>query len=64
MKELMIHVERIVRPVIATQGRKLRMRMELLAHLQAALMRNAIAPQATSGQLSSMPNFALVSPSS
>ena len=37
MKELMIHVERIVKPVVATQGRKLRMRMELLAHLQATL---------------------------
>jgi hypothetical protein len=37
MNELMIHVERIVRPVSAAQGRKLRMRTELLAHLQAAL---------------------------
>jgi hypothetical protein len=34
--ELMIHVERIVRPVRAMQSRKLRMRRELLAHLQAA----------------------------
>ncbi len=37
MNELMIHVERIVRPVGATQGRKLRMRTELLAHLQATM---------------------------
>jgi hypothetical protein len=37
MKELMIHVERIVKPIVATQGRKLRMRSELLAHLHAAL---------------------------
>jgi len=37
MKDLMIHVERIVRPVRARQSRKLRMRRELLAHLQAAL---------------------------
>ena len=37
MKELMIHVEKIVRPVRATQRRKLQMRRELLAHLQAAL---------------------------
>jgi hypothetical protein len=36
MKELMIHVERIVRPVRATQRRKLRMRQELLGHLEAA----------------------------
>jgi hypothetical protein len=36
MKELMIHVERIVRPVRAMQWRKLRMRRELLLHLQAA----------------------------
>ena len=36
MKELMVHVERIVRPVRAMQFRKLRMRRELLAHLQAA----------------------------
>ncbi len=37
MNDLMIHVERIVRPVRARQSRKLRMRRELLAHLQAAL---------------------------
>jgi len=37
MKELMIHVERIVRPVRARQSRKLRMRRELLSHLQAAV---------------------------
>ena len=37
MKELMIHVERIVRPLRASQRRKLRMRRELLAHLTAAL---------------------------
>jgi hypothetical protein len=36
MKELMIHVERIVRPLHASRARKLRMRQELLAHLQAA----------------------------
>jgi hypothetical protein len=35
--QLMIHVERIVRPVRAFQSRKLRMRRELLAHLQAAV---------------------------
>jgi hypothetical protein len=34
---LMLHVERIVRPLRATQRRKLRMRRELLAHLQSAL---------------------------
>ena len=37
MKELMIHVEKIVRPIRAFAGRKLRMRQELLSHLQAAL---------------------------
>lgn len=37
MKQLMIHVERIVRPVAAFASRKLRMRRELLAHLQQAL---------------------------
>jgi hypothetical protein len=37
MKDLKIHVERIVRPVRARQSRKLRMRRELLSHLQAAL---------------------------
>ena len=37
MNDLMIHVERIVRPVRASQSRKLRMRCELLAHLEAAL---------------------------
>jgi hypothetical protein len=38
MKELMIHVERIVRPVAASQSRKLRMRTDLLAHLESALV--------------------------
>lgn len=33
MKDLMIHVERVVRPVRASARRKLRMREELLAHL-------------------------------
>jgi hypothetical protein len=37
MQELMIHVERIVRPVRASNSRKLRMRQELLAHLQSTL---------------------------
>jgi len=37
MNQLMIHVERIVRPVRTTQKRKLRMRLELLAHLEAAV---------------------------
>jgi len=37
MNELMQHVERIVRPVRAFQSRKLRMRRELLAHLESAL---------------------------
>jgi hypothetical protein len=37
LKTLMIHVERIVRPVRAMERRKLQMRWELLAHLQAAL---------------------------
>jgi hypothetical protein len=37
MKELMIHIERIVRPVRAVASRKLRMRRELLAHLQSAV---------------------------
>ena len=37
MNQLMIHVERIVRPVRARQSRKLRMRRELLGHLQAAM---------------------------
>ena len=37
MKELMIHVERIVRPVWATSRRRLHMRQELLGHLQGAL---------------------------
>jgi hypothetical protein len=36
MNQLMIHIERIVRPLRAMQSRKLRMRRELLAHLQAA----------------------------
>jgi len=35
-RELMLHVERIVRPIRALASRKLRMRRELLAHLQAA----------------------------
>jgi hypothetical protein len=33
MKELMIHVERVVRPIRALESRKDRMREELLAHL-------------------------------
>jgi hypothetical protein len=37
MQELMIHVERIVRPVCATQRRKLTMRRELMAHLETTL---------------------------
>ncbi|HEY2585085.1 MAG TPA: hypothetical protein VGI81_04885 [Tepidisphaeraceae bacterium] len=37
MDELMIHVERIVRPVRAFESRKLQMRRELLAHLQETL---------------------------
>ena len=37
MNELMTHVERIVRPVRASASRKLRMRQELLAHLQQAV---------------------------
>jgi hypothetical protein len=37
MKELMIHVERVVRPVRAVASRKLRMRRELLAHMQSAV---------------------------
>lgn len=37
MKQFMIHVERIVRPVAAFAPRKLRMRRELLAHLQQAV---------------------------
>jgi hypothetical protein len=37
VRELMIHVERIVRPVRAMESRKLRMRRELLAHLESAL---------------------------
>lgn len=36
MTDLMTHVESIVRPVRATQMRKLRMRRELLLHLQSA----------------------------
>ena len=36
MNEFMIHVERIVRPILAKDGRKDRMREELLAHLEAA----------------------------
>jgi len=35
-QELMTHVEQIVRPIAATQSTKLRMRRELLAHLDAA----------------------------
>lgn len=34
--QLMIHVERIVRPLRATESRKLRMRRELLSHLKNA----------------------------
>ena len=38
MKDLMIYVERIVRPVRATERRKvMRMRRELVGHLEAAL---------------------------
>jgi len=37
MKQLMIQVERIVRPVRAMECRKLQMRRELLAHLQLAV---------------------------
>jgi hypothetical protein len=37
MDELMIHVERIVRPVRAFESRKLQMRRELLGHLQEAM---------------------------
>src|SRR5258706_7298091 len=37
MHELMIYIEKIVRPVRAREGRKLAMRRELLAHLQTAL---------------------------
>lgn len=37
MTDLMTHVESIVRPVRANERRKLRMRRELLAHLDAAL---------------------------
>jgi hypothetical protein len=37
MKELMVHVERIVRPIAASQARKLRMRTELMAHLELAM---------------------------
>jgi hypothetical protein len=35
-QRLMVHVERIVRPVRASEHRKLRMRRELLAHLESA----------------------------
>jgi hypothetical protein len=37
LKEMMLHVERIVRPVRAVERRKLQMRRELLGHLQTAL---------------------------
>jgi hypothetical protein len=37
LKEMMMYVERIVRPVRAVELRKLQMRRELLGHLQAAL---------------------------
>jgi hypothetical protein len=37
LQTMMIHVERIVRPVRAMERRKLQMRRELLGHLQAAL---------------------------
>jgi hypothetical protein len=37
LKDMMVHVERIVRPVRAQPRRKLAMRRELLGHLQAAL---------------------------
>jgi hypothetical protein len=36
MKDFMIHVERIVRPIRAMDGHKDRMRQELLAHLEAS----------------------------
>lgn len=36
MNDLMAHVESIVRPIRATEARKLRMRRELLLHLQSA----------------------------
>src|SRR5688500_11453532 len=36
MNELMVHVERAVRPVRASRRRKLAMRRELLAHLTAS----------------------------
>ena len=36
MSDLMLHVERIVRPIRAAARRKLRIRRELLAHLQSA----------------------------
>jgi len=36
MKELMLHVEKIVRPLPAFQWRKLSMRREMLTHLQSA----------------------------
>lgn len=37
MNQLMIYVEGIVKPIAATQSRKLRMRADLLAHLESAL---------------------------
>lgn len=37
MQDLMLHVERIVRPVRAAESRKLRMRRELLGHLLSAV---------------------------
>jgi hypothetical protein len=50
MNDLMTHVERIVRPVRASQRRKLHMRRELLTHLESAVLeeraRGADAPTA------------------
>lgn len=44
MKDLMMHVERIVRPVAAFAPRKLRMRRELLGHLQQAFEEEKARP--------------------
>jgi hypothetical protein len=40
MNEFMVHVERIVRPIVARDGRKDRMREELLAHLETHFEQN------------------------
>src|SRR5689334_20531134 len=45
MKALMVHVERIVRPVRASARRKLRMRRELLVHLQSAVEQERLAAE-------------------